>query len=108
MVALCLVNAVVLVGYSWVVFRADQTPFFSGFYRSIRPMLTAALMAVAVRAALDHGLAPHFHPVMQVVLGIALGGAIYAALTLLTERPLLKKLFDLVRRPKIAPAAGVP
>nr|WP_314091443.1 lipopolysaccharide biosynthesis protein [uncultured Shinella sp.] len=108
MVALCLVNAVVLVGYSWVVFRADQTPFFSGFYRSIRPMLTAALMAFAVRAALDHGLAPHFHPVMQVVLGIALGGAIYAALTLLTERPLLKKLFDLVRRPKIAPVAGVP
>ncbi len=108
MVALCLVNAVVLVGYSCVVFRADQTPFLSGFYRSIRPMLTAALMALAVRAALDHALAPHFHPVMQVALGIALGGVIYAALTLLTERPLLKKLLDLVRRPKVAAVAGVP
>ena len=71
-------------------------------------MLIAALMALAVRAALDHALAPHFHPVMQVALGIALGGVIYAALTLLTERPLLKKLFDLVRRPKIAVVANMP
>lgn len=108
MVALCLVNAVVLIGYSWVVFRVDETPFLSGFYRSIRPMLTAALMAIAVRAALDHYLVQHFHPVLQVGLGIALGGAIYAVLTILTERPLLKKLVDLVRRPKTAVVAGVP
>jgi succinoglycan exporter len=108
MVALCLVNAFVLVGYSWVVFRADGTPFLSGFYRSIRPMLTAALMALAVRYALDHHLAHHFHPVLQVGLGIALGGAIYAILTLLTERPLLKKLVELVRRPKAAAAASLP
>lgn len=108
MVALCLVNAVVLVGYSWVVFRADQTPFLSGFYRSIRPMLTAALMAFMVRYALDHYLAGRFHPVLQVGLCIALGGLIYAALTLLTERPLLKKLGDLVRRPKSAILADLP
>ncbi|MCR6498287.1 lipopolysaccharide biosynthesis protein [Shinella sp. CPCC 101442] len=108
MLALCLVNAFVLVGYSWVVFRADQTPFLSGFYRSIRPMLTAALMALAVRYALDHYLAQHFHPALQVVLGIALGGLIYAVFTLLTERPLLKKLVDLVRRPKAAVVADLP
>ena len=108
MVALCLVNGLVLVGYSWVVFRADGTPFLSGFYRSIRPMLTAALMALAVRYALDHYLAQMVHPTLQVALGIALGGAIYVLLVLLTERPLLRKLLDLVRRPKASPAPAVP
>jgi len=108
MVALCLVNAIVLVGYSQVVFRADGTPFLSGFYRSIRPMLTAALMALAVRYALDHYLAPHFHPVLQVAIGIALGGLIYAVLTLLTERPLLRKLLDMVRRPRASAVASLP
>jgi succinoglycan exporter len=108
MVALCLVNAAVLVGYSWVVFRADRTPFLSGFYQSIRPMLTAALMALAVRYALDHYLSPEFHPALQVGIGILLGGAIYAFLTLLTERPLLRKLLDLVRRPGATSPAGLP
>lgn len=108
MVALCLVNTVVLVGYSQVVFRADGTPFLFGFYRSIRPMLTAALMALAVRYALDHYLAPHFHPVLQVAIGIALGGLIYAVLTLLTERPLLRKLLDMVRRPRASAVASLP
>lgn len=108
MVALCLVNALVLVAYSFVVFRADGTPFFSGLYRSIRPMLAAAVMALAVRYALEHYLAAHVHPVMQVALGMALGGALYAALTLLTERTLLRKLVDLVRRPTTAAVAGLP
>jgi succinoglycan exporter len=90
------------------VFRADGTPFLSGFYRSIRPMLAAALMAVAVRYALDHYLAHHVHPVLQVGLGIALGGVLYGALILLIERPLLGKLLDLARRPKAATAAGLP
>lgn len=108
MIALCLVNAAVLVGYSWVVFRADGTPFLSGFYRSVRPMLTAALMALVVRFALDHYLAHMVHPVLQVGIGIALGGVIYAVLVLLTERPLLRKLLDLVRRPKVSPVAELP
>jgi succinoglycan exporter len=108
MVALCLVNAAVLVGYSWVVFRADGTPFLSGFYRAIRPMLTAAVMAVVVRYALDHYLAQHVHAVLQVGLGIALGGVIFTVLILLTERPLLRKLLELVRRPKAAAAASLP
>ncbi|WP_411034223.1 lipopolysaccharide biosynthesis protein [Shinella sp. BYT-45] len=107
MVALCIVNALVLVGYSWVVFRADGTPFLSGFYRSVRPMLSAALMAVAVRYVLDHHLAHHVHPVLQIGLGIALGGVVYAVLVLLTERPLLRKLLDLARRPRPA-VAGLP
>jgi succinoglycan exporter len=108
MVALCVVNALVLVGYSWVVFRADGTPFLSGFYPSVRPMLTAALMAIAVRYALDNYLALHVHTVLQVGLGILLGGVIYAALVLLTERPLLRKLLDLVRRPRSQTAASLP
>jgi len=108
MVALCIVNALVLVGYSWVVFRADGTPFLVGFYPSIRPMLTAALMAIVVRYALDNYLALHVHTVLQVGLGIVLGGVIYAALVLLTERPLLRKLLELVRRPKPQTAASLP
>ncbi len=108
MAALCLVNAAVLVGYSRVVFRVDGTPFLAGFYRSIRPMLTAALMALAVRYALDHYLAARFHPVLQVGAGIALGGALYGVLTLLTERPLLHKLLDLARGRTGAALAGLP
>ena len=108
MIALCLVNAVVLVGYSWVVFRADGIAFLSGFYPSIRPMIAAALMAVAVRYALVHYLAPGFHPVLQVAIGTALGGAIYGVLVLLTERPLLRKLATMARRPKALSAAGLP
>lgn len=108
MVALCVINALVLVGYSWVVFRVDGTPFLSGFYLSIRPMLAAALMAVAVRNVLDNYLAYHVHPALQVGLGIALGGAIYAVLILLTERPLLRKLLDLARPPRAKTVAGLP
>jgi len=108
MVALCLVNAAVLVGYSWMVFRADGTPFLSGFYRSIRPMLAAGVMALVIRYALEHYLAQHFHAVLQVGLGIALGGGIYAALILLTERSLLRKLLELVRRPRASAAASLP
>ncbi|MGB3812598.1 MAG: lipopolysaccharide biosynthesis protein [Shinella sp.] len=108
MVALCVINALVLVGYSWVVFRVDGTPFLSGFYLSIRPMLAAALMAVAVRYALDNYLAHHVHPVLQVGLGIALGGAIYAVLILVTERPLLRKLLDLARPSRAKTVAGLP
>lgn len=108
MIALCLVNAAVLVGYSWIVFRADGTPFLSGFYRSIRPMLSAALMALVVRYALDHHLVHMVSPVLQVGIGIALGGLIYVVLILITERPLLRKLLDLVRRPKVSPVAELP
>lgn len=108
MVALCIVNGLVLVGYSWIVFRVDGTPFLSGFFRSIRPMLAAAVMAAVVRYALDHHLAAAFHEVLQVGLGILLGGAVYAVLVLLTERPLLRKLLELARRPKAATVAGLP
>ena len=108
MVALCLVNAAVLFGYSWVVFRADGTPFVSGFWRSVRPMVSAAAMALIVRYALDHHLAHAVHPVLQLGLGMVLGGAIYGVLVLLTERPLLQKLVQLARRSKPSPAASLP
>jgi succinoglycan exporter len=63
-------------------------------------------MSAAVSYTLDHYLAHSVHPALQVGLGIVLGGAIYAILILLTERPLLRRLVGLVRRPK-APAAAV-
>ncbi|ANH07716.1 lipopolysaccharide biosynthesis protein [Shinella sp. HZN7] len=104
MTALCIVNALVLVGYSRLVFSDDGTPFLSGFVRAVRPMLTAVLMALAVRYALDHVLAPRLPAALQLAAGIALGGVLYGVLVLLTERPLLRKLLDLARRPKASPA----
>jgi succinoglycan exporter len=104
MTALCIVNALVLVGSSRLVFSADGTPFLSGFYRAVRPMLMAALMALAVRYALEHYLAQRLPATLQLVAGIALGGVLYGGLVLLTERPLLRKLIDLARRPKTSPA----
>ncbi|MDQ0458379.1 lipopolysaccharide biosynthesis protein [Rhizobium paknamense] len=98
MIALCVVNAVVLFGYSFVVFRADGTPFLKGFVLSTRPMASAFLMAFAVRFGLDrlHDLLPN--PVLQLVLGAVAGGAIYGVLVILTERDLLHKLKDMVQR----------
>ncbi|MGQ3292003.1 MAG: lipopolysaccharide biosynthesis protein, partial [Shinella sp.] len=64
--------------------------------------------AIVVRYVLDNYLALHVHTVLQVGLGIVLGGVIYAALVLLTERPLLRKLLDLVRRRKPQTAASLP
>ncbi|MDR6758017.1 succinoglycan exporter [Mycoplana sp. BE70] len=98
MVWLCVVNVFVLVGYSIVVFRADGTPLLRGFVLSCRPMFTAIIMALIVRYLLDH-----FGPLVpnaaaQVVLGAAVGSAIYGGLILLTERPLLTKLVQLARK----------
>ncbi|WP_416796364.1 lipopolysaccharide biosynthesis protein [Ciceribacter azotifigens] len=103
MIALCIVNAIVLAGYSWIVFRADDKPFLRGFLQASRPMFTSIVMAVAVRALLDtYGhLVPH--PALQMMVGILAGGVIYAVLILLTERPLLRTLVALAR--KTAPAA---
>ena len=97
MVWLCIVSVVTLVFYSWAVFRADGTPFFRGFYISNRPMITALVMALIVRLMLDH-LKPHMpSSIMQVIVGAIVGGAIYLVFILLTERPLVRKLVELVR-----------
>ncbi|NKN37281.1 lipopolysaccharide biosynthesis protein [Agrobacterium sp. a22-2] len=102
MIALCVINALVLCGYSWVVFRADGTAFFKGFFITTRPMFTALAMAVAVRLALDHygHLVPN--PVLQLIAGALAGGTLYAVLVVLTERPLLKKLKEMVRNRRSA------
>jgi len=106
MIALCIVNAVVLAGYSWIVFRADDKPFLRGFLQASRPMFTSIVMAVAVRALLDsYGyLIPN--PALQMVAGILAGGMIYAVLILLTERPLLRTLMALTRK-STPPATAV-
>ncbi len=102
MIALCIVNAVVLVGYSWVVHQADHAPL-TGFLLTARPMLSAIAMALVVRCLLDaYGhLLPN--PALQLVVGIAIGGVIYGALTLLLERRLLQTLKDLMRKRTPAP-----
>ncbi|MCE6077785.1 oligosaccharide flippase family protein [Agrobacterium vitis] len=105
MVALCVVNVVVLFGYSWVVFRADQMPFLKGMFISTRPMVTALIMAGMVRALLHfYGyLVPN--PVLQVLIGGLIGGTIYGVFVVLTEAELLRKLKTMVRnRRAVAPA----
>lgn len=97
MIALCLVNLATLVGYSWVVFRADQLPFLRGFLISVRPLVSAFIMAVIVRLLLDNYGALLPSAVLQVLAGAAIGGLIYLVLVLATERPLLAKLNDMVR-----------
>lgn len=97
MVWLCIVNAVTLVAYSWAVFKASDTPFFRGLYVSSRPMIAAFVMAVAVRYLL-HLLADRIpNATLQVLIGAAVGGAIYAILILLTERALLGKILGMVK-----------
>ncbi len=98
MIWLCIVNAVTLIGYSWAVFKADGTPFFRGLYVSSRPMLLALAMALAVRYLLNtfgHALP---NPVLQIFAGAAIGGTLYAVLVLLSERRLLSKILQLVKK----------
>ncbi|WP_425987613.1 lipopolysaccharide biosynthesis protein [Ensifer sp. R-19] len=106
MIALCIVNLATLLGYSWVVFRADRLPFLRGFLISIRPMIAAFVMAVAVRLLLDFYGALIPSAVLQVLIGTAIGGLIYLALMLLVERPLLAKLYGMIRKRNASP--GVP
>ncbi|HEV7310791.1 lipopolysaccharide biosynthesis protein [Ensifer sp.] len=97
MVALCLVNLAALVGYTWVVLRADRLPFLRGFLMSVRPLASAFVMALVVRLLLQAygSLLPN--ALLQVLVGTAIGSLIYLVLVLLTERPLLLKLRDMVR-----------
>lgn len=108
MIWLCIVNAVTLVGYSWVVFRADSTPFLKGLFISSRPMIAALLMALVVRFLLEHFGAHVPNAVLQLIAGTAIGSVIYTVLILLTERSLLRRLLDMARarKPRAAPAGA--
>ncbi|QND45138.1 lipopolysaccharide biosynthesis protein (plasmid) [Rhizobium lusitanum] len=97
MVWLCIVSVITLIFYSWAVFRADGMPFFQGFYISNRPMITALIMALIVRFMLDHLKVAMPSAVLQIVVGSVVGGAIYLAFVLLTERALVRKILELVR-----------
>ena len=100
MIWLCIVNAATLIAYSWAVFKASETPFFSGLYVSSRPMISAFIMALAVRSILQWTGDALPHAYMQVLVGAVAGGVIYGVLILLTERALLKKIIGLVRSRK--------
>ncbi|MFA7412985.1 MAG: lipopolysaccharide biosynthesis protein [Rhizobium sp.] len=103
MIALCLVNAAVLIGYSWVVYQADRAPL-KGFLVTSRPMLTSIVMALIVRYLLETYGNFASGPIAQLVVGILIGGAIYAILTLVLEHRLLRKLAELVRQRSVSPA----
>jgi succinoglycan exporter len=102
MIWLCIANAVTLVFYSWAVFRASGTAFLSGFYATSRPMVTAIIMAVAVRFLLERFGGELPGAAMQVLAGSIAGALIYAVLFVLTERALLRKLVRLLRERRAA------
>ncbi|MDH6230351.1 succinoglycan exporter [Mesorhizobium soli] len=106
MVWLCVANAVTLAFYSWAVFRTDGTAFLSGFYVTSRPMITAAIMAVAVRFLLDQIKDTVPNAAWQLVIGSVAGAIIYGLLVLLTERALLRKLLRLVKERRAPQAAA--
>lgn len=108
MVWLCVANAATLVFYSWAVFRTNGTAFLSGLYVTSRPMISAVIMAVAVRFLLDQIKDTVPGAVWQIAIGCAAGALIYGVLVLLTERALLRKLTQLVkeRRTRAATAAA--
>jgi succinoglycan exporter len=100
MIWLCIVNAVTLVAYSWAVFKASDTPLIQGLYVSCRPMITAFIMAIAVRYLLHVIDDSVTSPYMEVAIGGLVGGLFYAVLILLTERALLRKIIKLVKERK--------
>jgi len=108
MVALCVVNAITLIGYSWAVFRVDEIPFLRGLLVSSRSMITAFVMALGVRAFLHVFAERLTNPYLEVLAGAAVGGVIYGVLFLLTERVLLRKIFQIVRRRGVAKPSGAP
>lgn len=97
MIALCVVNAATLLGYSWAVFRVDGTPFFKGLFTSGRSMINALIMAVCVRFAVEHLQIRLDSAALELIAGAAIGAVIYGLLLLLTERALLRKLLQLAR-----------
>ena len=108
MVALCVVNAVTLIGYSWAVFRVDDIPFLRGLLTSSRSMITAFVMAIAVRGFLHIFAERLTNPYLEVLAGGAVGAILYSVLFLLTERALLRKILELARRRKMGNAPTVP
>lgn len=103
MIALCIVNGIVLFGYTWVVYQVDRAPL-RDFLITSRPLFTSVAMALLVRYLLDtYGqLVPN--PVAQLLVGIVIGGGIYGAMTLILERRLLQKIRELVRKRRAPPA----
>ncbi len=104
MVALCIVNAITLIGYSWAVFRVDGIPFLPGLLTSCRSMITSFIMAIGVRVflgAFDDKLTSAY---AQVIAGALVGGVLYGILFLLTERVLVKKVLAMVRKRGGGPA----
>jgi succinoglycan exporter len=108
MVALCVVNAITLVGYSWAVFRVDGIPFWWGMLTSSRSMITSLIMGVTVRLFL-HAFADQLNsPYLQLFAGAAVGGVIYAVLFFATERALVRKVLGMVKRRRGGAAADAP
>ncbi|MGH6760736.1 MAG: lipopolysaccharide biosynthesis protein [Phyllobacterium sp.] len=102
MVWLCIANAITLVGYTWIVFRVNGTPFLKGFYGVSRPMIMAALMAWLVRLLVERLAAGGYNAIWQIIIGGAAGAVFYGLIIVLTERPLVRKLVQLVRERKSA------
>ena len=71
-------------------------------------MITAFVMAIAVRGFLHIFAERLTNPYLEVLAGGAVGAILYSGLFLLTERALLRKILELVRRRKMGNAPTVP
>lgn len=102
-VALAGVSVVVLLGYSLVVFRTAGIGFFDGCRSFIGPYLSAIVMAVGVRAFLDHTGTVIEGNVERLALGITMGVFVYATLALLLHRDLLATALLMMRKASARP-----
>ncbi|MFD1744365.1 lipopolysaccharide biosynthesis protein [Rhizobium helianthi] len=94
-VFLCIANVGVLLSYLWVVLKVAGLPLIAGMRNTLFPLLLAGLMAVTVRLLFVGGWIQADGALMQLAMGVAVGGALYAVLVLLTQRRLV---MELVRR----------
>lgn len=98
MAALCVVNVFIMAAYTAVVFRVAEVPLRDGLRCIALPLANAVVMAVVVRLVIAHA-GPHVAgDAGLLLLGIAVGGALYALLVLATQRDFVASFRSLRRQ----------
>ncbi|MCH2547812.1 MAG: lipopolysaccharide biosynthesis protein [Alphaproteobacteria bacterium] len=92
MYALVAIRAVTTIGYSAYVFITSKLPVFSSMVVTLRPLALSAVMAVLVRIAYVFYSEAITQPIVQIIVGAALGAMLYAILLLLFEFKFIKSI----------------
>jgi len=98
MLALCFINVFIMIAYTAVVFRVAALTLRDALRCIALPMLNAVAMAAVVRLVLDNAPATLDGNLSRLVLGIGLGGAVYALLVLATQREFIASFHGLRRQ----------